>query len=457
MKKFFTKQRAALALTAALTVGIVGGMFAASGQPTFSDVPTNHWAYSYVERAADNGWVNGVGNGKFAPSNTLTFAEFYTMIVPVFAADKLEAYQAPAGSQWWQSYMYVGGENLPSQTISFDTFYGGGTGRPDHGYELQDSIDKRATEAIPRSDAITIMWQVLKMNGLDEQVPGVEEARAKIEAKEGGLPLIVDTSVPVCYAAGLISGDQNGNLNLDNTLTRAEGCTMLCNLADYVSEHGGEVSTKPVNPGETTEPTTPTDPDDNETTNPGTSDGGLGQKLSSGATAAAGVLESIKKDDAYPTYGNSDVVSNNGYFTGATNVEIGNASLQYAFLDLVNEVRVAEGHAPLSWVSSDAAEEHTLQRCYELVSDFSHDRPEGRFAAEVCAEGSINVQRAFNVWMNSPAHKASLLSDTYSYMSAARSGGNGSSYWIICLWTDNNMDLAERYAYNNYDYTSLVN
>lgn len=449
MKKFFTKQRAALALTAVMVVSIIGGMFAASGQPTFSDVPTNHWAYSYVERAAENGWVNGIGNGKFAPNNTLTFAEFYTMIVPVFAADKLAAYQAPAGSQWWQSYMYVGGENLPSQTISFDTFYGGGTGRPDHGYELQDSIDKRATEAIPRSDAITIMWQVLKMNGLDEQVPGVEEAKAKIEAQEGGLPLIVDTSVPVCYAAGLISGDENGNLNLDNTLTRAEGCTMLCNLADYVSEHGGDVSTKPVNPGETTEPTNPSD----EPTNPS---GELGQKLSSGATAAAGVLESIKKDDAYPTYGNSDVVSNNGYFTGATNAEIGNASLQYALLDMVNEARVAEGHAPLTWISSDAAEEFSLVRANELVSNYSHDRPKGSFSGEVCAKGYAAVPQAFNGWMNSSAHKAILMSDTYSYMSAARAGGNGSSYWVICLWTDNNIDLAERYAYNNYDYTSLV-
>lgn len=447
-KKLFTKQRAALALTAALTVGIVGGMFAASGQPTFSDVPTNHWAYSYVERAADNGWVNGVGNGKFAPSNTLTFAEFYTMIVPVFAADKLEAYQAPAGSQWWQSYMYVGGENLPSQTISFDTFYGGGTGRPDHGYELQDSIDKRATEAIPRSDAITIMWQVLKMNGLDEQVPGVEEAKAKIEAQEGGLPLIVDTSVPVCYAAGLISGDENGNLNLDNTLTRAEGCTMLCNLADYVSEHGGDVSTKPVNPGETTEPTNPSD----EPTNPS---GELGQKLSSGATAAAGVLESIKKDDAYPTYGNSDVVSNNGYFTGATNAEIGNASLQYALLDMVNEARVAEGHEPLSWVGSDASEEFTLVRVDELVSDFSHNRPKGSFAGEVIGRGQTTAAQVFNDWMNSSGHKQALMSDTYTYMSAAKTRGSGGNYWVICLWRDNGVSRVEQWSYNNYDYRSI--
>ena len=440
------KRILSLALSVCLCAGLSAPAMAAG--PTFSDVPASHWAYSYVERAADNGWVNGVGNGKFAPGNTLTFAEFYTMIVPVFAADELDAYQAPAGSKWWQSYMYVGGQNLPSQTISFDTFYGGGTGRPDHGYELQDSIDKRATEAIPRSDAITIMWQVLKMNGLDEQVPGVEEARAKIEADLGILPLIVEDSVPVCYAAGLISGDENGNLNLDNTLTRAEGCTMLCNLADYVSEHGGEVSTKPANPGETTDP-------GDEPTNPS---GELGQKLSSGATAAAGVLSSIGKDDAYPTYGNSDVVSNNGYFTGATNVDIGNASLQYAFLDMVNEARVAEGHAPLAWVGSDAAEEHSLQRCQELVSDYTHERPKGKFTGEVISHstGSYNAQMIFDDWMASPGHKQTLMSDSCSYMTAAKASSGRDGYWIICVWDDIGVELAEQFSTNNYDYSEFI-
>ena len=439
------KKCLSLCLALALCLGLSAPAVAAG--PTFPDVPESHWAYSYVERAAENGWVNGTGNGQFAPGSTLTFAEFYTMIVPVFAPEELAAYQAPAGSPWWQSYLYVGGQNLPSQTISFDTFYGGGTGRPEHGYELQDSIDKRANEAIPRSDAITIMWRVLEKNGLDEQVPGVEEAQAKIEADLGILPLIVDTSVPVCYAAGLISGDENGNLNLDSSLTRAEGCVMLCNLADYVSGHGGQVSTKPTDPGETTEPT-----------DPGASESGLGQKLSSGATAAAGVLDSIEKDDAYPTYGSSDVVSNNGYYTGATDAEIGNASLQYAFLDLVNEARAAEGHAPLSWISSDAAEEFSLVRANELVSNYSHDRPKGSFSGEVIANstGNYTVQRLFNSWMNSPAHKAILMDDASGYMSAAKASSGRDSYWIICLWDDNGVNRAEQWAAENYDYSAYI-
>lgn len=450
MTKFFKKKSLVLALAATLLISGIGGLFAANGQPTFTDVPETHWAYSYVERAAENGWVNGVGNGKFAPNNTLTFSQFYTMVVPVFASDELAAYQAPSGSPWWQSYTWVGANELQAHSIYLDlhSIYNDNGVNIWTDEDVQDAVEKYAEQPISRSDAIAIMWRVLEKNGLDEQVTGVEEAKEKVEAVNGILPLLDDTSVPICYAAGLIAGNERGEMNLDSTLTRAEGCTMLCSLVDYVTEHGGDVADKPVNPSK------PTDPSDEPTT----PSGELGQKLPSGATAAAGVLSSIGKDDAYPTYGNSDVVSNNGYFTGATDVDIGNASLQYEFLDLVNEVRVAEGHEPLAWVGSDASEEHTLQRCTELVSDFSHYRPGGAFSGETISHstGNYTVQMIFDDWMASPGHKQTLMSDTYSYMTAAKASSGRDGYWIICVWTEWDIKGAEQFSSSNYDYSEFI-
>lgn len=52
--------------------------------PSFTDVPANYWAYNYIEQAAENGWVNGVGNGKYAPEDKVTGAEFVTMVSRVF-------------------------------------------------------------------------------------------------------------------------------------------------------------------------------------------------------------------------------------------------------------------------------------------------------------------------------------------------------------------------------------
>lgn len=443
MKTLNNKKRISMLLIAAMLISIVAGIFASNGKPTFTDVPSSHWSYSYVERAAENGWVNGVGNNKFAPNDTLTFSQFYTMIVPVFVPNELAAYQAPSGSPWWQPYMSVGAEYLRSHAITLDTMYVGPADmRPDPDETLQKSVNQHANEPISRSDAISIMWRVLEKNGLDKKVPGVEEAKEKVESINGVLPLLDETSVPICYAAGLVTGNERGELNLQSSLTRAEGCVMLCNLVDYVTKNGGNATTKPQEPG-TDKPEKP-DP-----SNP--SGTGLGQKLSSGATAAVGVLSSIGKDDAYPTYGNSDVVSPNGYFTGATDVDIGNAKLQYEFLDLVNEVRVAEGHEPLTWVSSDAAEEHTLQRCNELVTDFTHERPKGKFSGEVIAKGQFSAQKAFDDWMNSSGHKQTLMSDTDKYLSAARAG----SCWIICVWNDD-FTRVERYSVDNYDYSAYL-
>lgn len=112
-------------------------------------------------------------------------------------------------------------------------------------------------------------------------------------------------------------------------MNRGQAAAVLCRMYDVFSGTGT---------------TTPATPDESDT--PTSTE--LGQKLSSGATAAAGVASGIGKKDDYPTYGNSDIVSNNGYYTGATNVDVGTARLQYSALEYVNEARVDEGHAPLS-------------------------------------------------------------------------------------------------------------
>lgn len=47
----------------------------------FFDVPTNHWANIYVGKAVELGIVNGYGNGKFGPSDEVTYEQAITMII----------------------------------------------------------------------------------------------------------------------------------------------------------------------------------------------------------------------------------------------------------------------------------------------------------------------------------------------------------------------------------------
>ena len=45
------------------------------GTKSFSDVPTDHWAYAAITSAAEKGWVNGYSDGTFRPNNAITRAE----------------------------------------------------------------------------------------------------------------------------------------------------------------------------------------------------------------------------------------------------------------------------------------------------------------------------------------------------------------------------------------------
>ena len=414
------KRILSLALSVCLCAGLSAPARAAG--PTFSDVPASHWAYSHVERAAENGWVNGIGNGKFGVDQQVTYGELALMLGRSIYPELIDWYGGdPEEVAWYVPCLAVmAGMGL------------------DNGTPLDNNLEGAALQPINRYNMAQILFNFLKDGS---KVPSYDAAAVQASIGDwASIPSNYQEALMAVVSADIITGvDSKGTFNGNGYMTRGQAAVVLCRMYDVFSGTG---VTTPTDPTEPTNPTTPADPDD-----PFAPAGGYGQKLSSGATAAAGVKTTIGKDDAYPTYGNSDVVSNNGYFTGATDADISTSQLQYAFLDMVNEARVAEGHAPLTWVASDAAEEFSLVRANELVSNYSHDRPKGSFAGEVIARGYSTVQQAFNGWMNSPAHKRILMSDTYSYMTAART----QNYWVICVWRDSGIERVERFAPNNYD------
>ena len=48
---------------------------------SFTDVPSSHWAYGYIETAVQHGMISGYGNGKFGPSDELTYDQAVTLLV----------------------------------------------------------------------------------------------------------------------------------------------------------------------------------------------------------------------------------------------------------------------------------------------------------------------------------------------------------------------------------------
>ena len=106
-----------------------------------------------------------------------------------------------------------------------------------------------------------------------------------------------------------------------------------------------------------------------------------------------------------------------------------------AVLELVNKARAAQGVDALT-LDPDLCKAAAI-RAEELGTYFSHDRPNGASCFTVFEEVGIKSYHAageniasryadanavMNGWMNSPGHRANILSEDYSRIGIARSG-----------------------------------
>lgn len=412
MKKFTS-----LVLALALSLGLSAPALAAS--PSFSDVPADHWAYDYVEAAASRGWISGNGNGIYSPDRSVTYAEFCTMLARAFYAEEAEAVTTTTG-HWWESYWSVLNDRYIIMRIVVN---------PSVIYK--DEMDEETVAAmgqpIDRNNMALMIYNLLRDKDV-ERPTFTDNDASDIIPDWDEIPYQFQIPARTCYALKILSGGGGGRFNGTSPMTRAQAATVLCNLHRAITgeDLGG---------GQTGGPEAPEQP-----TSPG--------KDANGYTLASGVRTSIGKSNSYKTKGYTDTANANGYFTNA-DVDLGDAQLVYELLDLVNEARRAEGLNALQWATSDAMEEYTLLRAVEIVDKFEHVRPDKKFAytEEVIymhtAGGS--PQSAFNGWMNSPGHRATLMRETIDRMCAARCG----NYWIITVSADNT-EAMNRAANSNY-------
>ena len=200
---------AALAVTMFSTTA-----FAASVK--FTDVPDSHWASSSITEMADKGIMSGIGNNLFAPSNTLTGAEFVTMIVRHFYEDKL----GTEGEKWYSEFM----DAAKSANILTGTNVG--------------SNENLATSTINRHDMAQLMYNVLKAKGIST-TPLPDTSKV---ADWSSVPSTYRDAVSVCYNMGMLTGvDNKGTFNGTGVMDRAQAAVVMDRLLEVCS--GGTPST----------------------------------------------------------------------------------------------------------------------------------------------------------------------------------------------------------------------
>ncbi len=158
----------------------------------------------------------------------------------------------------------------------------------------------------------------------------------------------------------------------------------------------------------------------------------------------------IGEFEGFPIYVVVFAISLDDFFTHETESLQDLGQVQSEMLARLNEERINEGFAPLvlSTLLNKAAQNHTndmLNRSY-----YAHESPEGltshdrikavgyvpSFTGENIAKGQFSVQEVMDSWMDSPAHRANIMSPNFTQVGFGLSfGANQNGFEII--WGQN--------------------
>lgn len=177
---------------------------------TFTDVEEGRWYYSAVTTIAAAGWMNGMGEGTFAPTGTFSVAQVLSVAARIHAAaNEKEIAAAEEGTPWYTMYVNYCVEN---EIIAEDAF-----------------TAEDLTRAATRFEVLAIL----------DKAPAASCFEAKREVADGYIPDLAEADengavVYKWYRAGIIDGNAEHEFTGANTITRAEAASILCRVMDLV-------------------------------------------------------------------------------------------------------------------------------------------------------------------------------------------------------------------------------
>lgn len=256
MKKFNLIKIGAIALAIAMSLPTV------VSAATFADVPSNHWAYSQIDKISSAGIMVGDLNGKFNPNSLIDKFET-TKILAVMAGFKYtnrttseQAYIDSSVSKW---------KSFINQYHKFSKW------KSEMDTELAYLLEKGIFVSTDLDQFV-----VLDANGKDERLRALSRQEISVflvrimgKASAATTTKYVETfkdsskiniaSKPYVYylkTAGVIAGDTDNNFNPDGAVTRAAMAIMVQKTLDIINPGSATV----VTPTPTPTPLDPTSP-----------------------------------------------------------------------------------------------------------------------------------------------------------------------------------------------------
>lgn len=346
---------------------------------SFKDVRQDDWYYENVSILVEDGTLNGYPDKTFKPHNTITRAEFIKATVSVIGYDNVKSH----GSHWADGYIEKG---------------------KDLGI-LCENVTSNPDQPITRYDMSRIVSNVLTYQQYSPSVD-LDLYKDSLDdiAKIGNqLDPVLKESVLNSYASGILKGYEDGTFSGYRSLNRGEAATVLLRIKDYRYRAKPRVPKVPESKPITEEKPVVTLPP---------------------VTKVPPVTEKPPLAEAPAS------------------------SYQEEILTLVNIERTSRGLNSLvlsSEISKVAVEK---SKDMAVFNYFSHESPnygspfdmmkkfgiDYRAAGENIAMGYRTPADVMKGWMNSPGHKANILSTKFNKIGIGMYSGK-SIYWTQ-MFTD---------------------
>ncbi|MBR6823439.1 MAG: S-layer homology domain-containing protein [Firmicutes bacterium] len=186
---------------------------ALADEPRFSDLEEGAWYVPYVNRLVDQGIINGFADGTVRPEAYMSFGEALKLVMQQAGYGAIAA----TGEHWASGYMAQALEDGLLDGM-FDCWQ--------KEYNLDRPFDRLS------------MAQLL-LNTLE--FPSVTTYGLYIDCEE--------PAAGAMYAFGIMEGSftKSGHRVFEpyNSLTRAEGCTVLCRVQDFMAAEAAKAEDVP--------------------------------------------------------------------------------------------------------------------------------------------------------------------------------------------------------------------
>ena len=175
------------------------------GRYTYSDLVSNHWAYSGIKICYDRGIMIGYPDGTFGPEETVTWSHAVTIAARVHSAYNGSALDASQSGDYWYSayYSYCSKNGLLPNTCP--------------------KLSKLDEAGITRYDLAYIFSRLLD----DEDTAAISDLKI---ADEASIKPYYLSSVKKLYAAGIMNGMENNEFKGSEYTTRAQIATVTARL-----------------------------------------------------------------------------------------------------------------------------------------------------------------------------------------------------------------------------------